>query len=380
MRPSQSASPRSGLASPTLHAPPSAASRPRASILKKDGRKKDFEAIRAAKHITSPLGGKGTAAGAEAEEEKQRHDDDGDQTPARAAAGSIASHAVVNSFSDSLPSIPQPALLTSEEKERTPSPSPTASAAAAAGAGSRQNSFKSSARRGKRRTSHQGMMSRLALQFPAIRESFAAVYSSFQQFCDLTASSPSNSGAERGVQQQTLSSLSGLGHITLSQFPRLLSHLTHHTQSFSQQQVAELFAASHLTHSPTLSFRECLIAVALGYYLAPARPPSGIDGSSSSSSSSDPSFERIGKGFQVVRRAFAEIDDDGSGRLDVSEMKQALFAASSGSSRDELLQTRFKELDLNGDGDVEFKEFLYGVFSWVGMTTEEEMDEIEQSG
>jgi Ca2+-binding EF-hand superfamily protein len=82
----------------------------------------------------------------------------------------------------------------------------------------------------------------------------------------------------------------------------------------------------------------------------------------------------------MVEKAFQEIDDDGSGMLSVNEMKQALFAASpvKGKQDEEkdTLDMRFRELDLNGDGDVEFKEFLYGVVSWVGMTSEEEMDDI----
>ena len=246
-------------------------------------------------------------------------------------------------------------------------------------AASRQNSFRTPGKKKKRRTSHQGMMSKLALQFPAVRASFAAVYSSFQQFCHMAASD--NTVPANPTSSALPTSMSSLGHISLEKFPALLEHLTHHNCTFSADQITNLFALSHIEHSSTLTFRECLIAVAIGYYLAPSDPidssPQPVP-SSVTTPNGDPNFIKIARGFKVIRSAFDEIDDDNSGMLSADEMKQALFAASSGQSKDDVLQARFEELDINGDGDVEFKEFLYGVVSWVGMTSEEELDDIEQ--
>ena len=221
-------------------------------------------------------------------------------------------------------------------------------------ANSRQNSFRSSSgKKKKRRTSHQGMMSKLALQFPAVRASFAAVYSSFQQFCHLSVSDLPGTAAATATATATSptlpTSMSLLGHISLEKFPALLEHLTHHNCTFTAEQVRQLFTLSHIEHSATLTFRECLIAIALGYYLSP-QP---------TAASADPNFDKIARGFKVIKAAFEEIDDDSSGMLSADEMKQALFAASSGQSKDDVLQARFEELDINGDGDVEFKEFLY---------------------
>ena len=226
------------------------------------------------------------------------------------------------------------------------------------------------------------MMSKLALQFPAVRASFAAVYSSFQQFCHMAASDSSVATATSASPRMP-ASLSTLGHISLEKFPALLEHLTHHNVTFTSEQVLKLFTLSHIEHSATLTFRECLIAIAVGYYLAPQSTVASALSPSASSpvsvAATDPNFDKIARGFKVIRAAFDEIDDDSSGMLSADEMKQALFAASSGQSKDDVLQARFEELDINGDGDVEFKEFLYGVVSWVGMTSEEEMDDIEQS-
>ena len=389
-----------------LFAPPAASSAPRVSILKLPGErkpKKDWDAIRAAKqaavspHHNNHSGSKGAVAVEEKQLDEEQPADDEDEGAAAAVEEQKEQHATPNGNSRKIIrtqssssqqrsqphrltrplSIPIAATAAAHSNESPPSQSPSNGREAAqkpaklsSAAGSRQNSFHSGgSRKKKRRTSHQGMMSKLALQFPAVQASFAAVYSSFQQFCQLAASDQPASAAAPASPPPT--GIGALGHISLDQFPALLSHLTHSSSTFTAEQALSLFAVSRIEHSATLTFRECLIAIALGYYLAPA--------GSVSPQAADPNFDKIARGFRVIRAAFDEIDDDASGMLSADEMKQALFAASSGQSRDDVLQARFKELDINGDGDVEFKEFLYGVVSWVGMTSEEELDDIEQS-
>ena len=391
-----------------LFAPPAASSAPRVSILKAPGdrKKKDWDAIRAAKQATvSPhhaaaasssgiVNYKGGALAEEKELEQQEassllatEEQKEQQTPPVARRNIIRTQSSSSQVSQPVrlsrpQSIPTAAATQSGDSPPSQSPShavdgATKSARSGSAANSRQNSFRTpagGAKKKKRRTSHQGMMSKLALQFPAVRQSFAAVYSSFQQFCHLSAS-PASAAAPSSALLP--SSLSALGHISLEKFPALLEHLTHQSCSFTGEQVHELFALSHVEHSATLTFRECLIAIALGYYLAAPHATAAVLGSPPAAV--DPNFDRIARGFKVIRSAFDEIDDDSSGMLSADEMKQALFAASSGQSKDDVLQARFHELDINGDGDVEFKEFLYGVVSWVGMTSEEELDDIEQS-
>lgn len=275
--------------------------------------------------------------------------------------------------------------------------------------------------------------------------------------------------------------------ISLDKLSEVLHHIAGPRKTFSEREVRELFNQADLDGSKTISFREFLIAVSIGYFLvdpapdsappaktplgggtpmeaspaigpvgssagkglaasasssssslavtpafpassskpavlgdnlllnapASAAPPSpastGGDGalsvtmalpsSSSSSASTDASsasasasassssslldddsatsFYEIARGFRVVQKAFQDIDEDHSGFVDLSEMKKALFATSSGSNakgKDDptLLEARFAELDFNGDGGVNFPEFMYGFVSWVGFNDEEE--------
>ena len=373
-----------------MFTPSPASSAPRVSILRAPGdkKKKDWDAIRAAKQAAVSPHQQSTKTTLVVEEKEVEEDEDGaavaaeEQKEQQTPNGGARSFVRTQSSSSQLSqrrrltrphSIPTTAMA--QTADSPPSQSPTNDTDTAtkpvklgSAATSRQNSFRTSSnKRRKRRTSHQGMMSKLALQFPAVRASFSAVYTSFQQFCQMAASDQPAPSSTSPLPTST----PGLpvGHISVEKFPALLEHLTHHSCTFTSEHALGLFALSHIEHSPTLTFRECLIAVALGYYLSPQQPLTA---------STDPNFDNIARGFRVIRAAFDEIDDDSSGMLSADEMKQALFAASSGQSRDDVLQARFKELDINGDGDVEFKEFLYGVVSWVGMTSEEELDDIEQ--
>ena len=79
-----------------------------------------------------------------------------------------------------------------------------------------------------------------------------------------------------------------------------------------------------------------------------------------------PDFEETQKGFKVVEHFFKKIDRDNGGSVDPQELKAALFEASAdGGTSQEILEARFKELDFNGDGNIEFPEFLYCMTKWV---------------
>lgn len=429
----------------------------------------------------------------------------------------------------------------------------------------------------RRQTSHKGLLSKLALQFPLIKASFQRVHRVFQRYhrerLNLTlttkslgaphshdlysdssashdegaaanptnititapapAASSSSTAAAAGTTAASASSpppspaataatpspfldrgVSGAHHsvapsihlssidpatsslsksqthvylseeISLDKLSEVLHHIAGPRKTFSEREVRELFNQADLDGSKTISFREFLIAVSIGYFLvdpapdsappaktplggatpimdrspavgpiggggataaassssssaatpalkpavlgenlllaAPVAPPSPastderdrgdasalsvtvpLPSSSSSSApssatasapsasssssfddaSGDISFNEIARGFRVVQKAFQDIDEDHSGFVDLSEMKKALFAATSsagaagaktGKDDPTLLEARFAELDFNGDGGVNFPEFMYGFVSWVGFNDEEE--------
>jgi Ca2+-binding EF-hand superfamily protein len=303
------------------------------------------------------------------------------------------------------------------------------------------------------------MMSKLALQFPAIRHSFLAVFNAFQNHIHKTANDIITEESSPDLKSNA-PRISQFGSLTMDKLGNVLDAITQHSRHFTDEEVANLFQVANLDGSKIIRFREFLICVALGYYLKdylianpiivtknddgaiksaehtvnsanssnnlgdhsqrvlnadlpenndgqpstevgsdpnPAENPTVIShdnsteasllspassyGNTDPSSSVDPHavvdpyFEEVAYGFRVVRDAFDEMDDNHSGSVDTNELKNALFSTRFKSDAHiNVLEQRFKELDFNGDGDVEFKEFLYGVVSWVGL-----MDDVEES-
>merc|ERR1711971_320812 len=74
-------------------------------------------------------------------------------------------------------------------------------------------------------------------------------------------------------------------------------------------------------------------------------------------------------GFEVAKEAFGKIDKDGSGQIDFVELKEAFVSM----KEDDLIMERLKELDFNGDKEIEFPEFVWGLCAWVGM--DEDLEE-----
>lgn len=207
----------------------------------------------------------------------------------------------------------------------------------------------------------------------------------------LFAPSPSNGGSvdsfRRGPSKQMMKQ-----EISLNKLGLLLNQLSYGHKVFTEEEVKELFKISDLDSSKTISFREFLIAAAIGYFL---KDPASFETAATSE------FLEIQRGFRAVEKAFKEMDVDHSNSVDVNELKKALFAttnerkshktkadehseneiahsdqlpshtsnpsmAANPPSEADILELRFKELDFDGDGDIYFPEFLYGFVAWVG--------------
>uniref|UniRef100_A0A7S3NFM7 EF-hand domain-containing protein n=1 Tax=Euplotes harpa TaxID=151035 RepID=A0A7S3NFM7_9SPIT len=60
-----------------------------------------------------------------------------------------------------------------------------------------------------------------------------------------------------------------------------------------------------------------------------------------------------------LRTAFKMFDKDGSGKISIEEMKQVLGAGVDGQTEDEEEWNELiKEVDINGDGEIDFEEFI----------------------
>jgi hypothetical protein len=80
-------------------------------------------------------------------------------------------------------------------------------------------------------------------------------------------------------------------------------------------------------------------------------------------------FAKISKGFEIVKNMFDTIDVDGSGEITQSEFRQAFIDVCKDS---EIVDARMKELDYNHDQQITFREFLFGIASWVGFDDPEQ--------
>jgi Ca2+-binding EF-hand superfamily protein len=79
----------------------------------------------------------------------------------------------------------------------------------------------------------------------------------------------------------------------------------------------------------------------------------------------DEKFAAVHLGVIAVENAFAKLDDNGDGFVQVDELRGLVSGVD---GRNDVLVRRLQELDQNKDGTVEFSEFLVGIMHWVGLT------------
>merc|ERR1719495_1067901 len=177
-------------------------------------------------------------------------------------------------------------------------------------------------------------MSSIAIKFPHIKASFLACKDVFEKYCDPETKELPKEKVAEGLMQMGA-----------------------RRESLNEERVSSIIETANLDKDDTIDFKEVLIAAAVGCFLR-ANPEMEC-----------PQFLRIRKGFEVAKEAFGKIDKDGGGSIDFVELKEAFVSM----KEDDLIMERLKELDFNGDKEIEFPEFVYGLCAWVGM--DEEADE-----
>jgi hypothetical protein len=261
-------------------------------------------------------------------------------------------------------------------------------------------------------TSHLGggsTMTSLALKFPAIRKSFVHLLDAFLSYkLDLADNDNGLDAMKRSESVSKLMSKHSQREMAIPrvQVLKLFNSVDGVGRVFSEEDITELLAAEAPDYQPTnthVTFKQFMVTIAVGYYLnsvveqedadvpdgasvidtqdinvpitddAPAvvaeeKKQPGIDVESKQV------FEMVKRGFAIVQDTFNTIDEDSSGEVSLDELKSALFTSMQGVTNDNVLEERFKELDLNADGGVDFAEFMFCLVSWVGLD-EEEMHE-----
>merc|ERR1712228_294162 len=190
----------------------------------------------------------------------------------------------------------------------------------------------------RRNTSSKGI-TRLTMKFPHIRYSFKECKKVFV----------GNGDSERES-------------VPLSEIKPLLISLGANESQLTEDEIARIVDIANLDGDDNIDFKEFLIAAAIGCFLK------DVD---NENKNMDDNFLKIRKGFLVAKEAFSYIDEDGSGEIDFDELKQAF---SSMKYNDDLIEQRFKELDFDGDKNIEFPEFVWGITAWVGMDDDDALD------
>ena len=80
----------------------------------------------------------------------------------------------------------------------------------------------------------------------------------------------------------------------------------------------------------------------------------------------------MASGFEVVKKMFDTIDEDGNGEISLEEFEQSFRDI----CRDpKIVQHRMNELDYNHDHNITFREFIFGISSWCGFNDEMAVDD-----
>ncbi|KAH9118226.1 hypothetical protein AeMF1_008482 [Aphanomyces euteiches] len=151
--------------------------------------------------------------------------------------------------------------------------------------------------------------------------------------------------------------------------------------------IQDIFNESDLIRDNSLNFNEFAVSLAICYLLgvvpglnvagghAYYENPPADDESSPELDATD--AKQIAKAFDTVVNAYLMFDEDASGIIKWDEMQEILNKPEDGKAKVTSHKTKFfnverwKELDWNKDGSINFQEFFLAFQKWVGMDDEE---------
>ncbi|KAG6623941.1 putative calcium-binding protein CML21 [Phytophthora cinnamomi] len=195
------------------------------------------------------------------------------------------------------------------------------------------------------------------------------------------------------------------GYIEFADLSRVFEQLG---ANFSTEEISMVFQESDMMEDGKLNFKEFLVCLAIGFVLhkIPSLEaerlsifyaPMSRTGSNSNPAIATQSIlfgegNKLRLAFQLAVDAFLWFDVDGDGIINRSEMSTKLQNSmalhsptkrmtaddmskdtSDDSSNQAIWEQRFMEMDWNGDGTIQFKEFLMAFESWVGLEDDDSM-------
>ncbi|CAJ1779302.1 unnamed protein product [Sphenostylis stenocarpa] len=150
------------------------------------------------------------------------------------------------------------------------------------------------------------------------------------------------------------------GSIEPNELKKFLEHLELHLK---EQEIENLFQYCDLDDSKGIQFNEFIVLLCLIHLL---------EEPSSSNYSSKAGLEQVGEIFNTIVEAFVFFDKNGDGKLNQKDMVRTLNETSPRErSPARISKHRFQEMDWDKNGQVTFREFLFGFINWVGIDADE---------
>ncbi|KAK4266529.1 hypothetical protein QN277_027431 [Acacia crassicarpa] len=176
----------------------------------------------------------------------------------------------------------------------------------------------------------------VVMRFPQIREGLKTLKGIFEEFDE-----DSN------------------GSIDYNELKKCFEQLQVH---LPEEEIKDLFHYCDIDRSKGIQFNEFIVLLCLIYLLE----------EHSSSDSDHVELTQLGKIFNTIVEVFLFLDKNGDGKLNRKDVDKTLNETYPlERSPANITKIRFKEMDRDRNGQVTFREFLFGFLKWVGIDEDE---------
>ncbi|KAI4338348.1 hypothetical protein L6164_016687 [Bauhinia variegata] len=158
----------------------------------------------------------------------------------------------------------------------------------------------------------------------------------------------------------------GNGFIDQNELKICLEQLQLH---LPEKEIEDIFHYCDIDESEGIQFNEFIVLLCVIYLLE--QPPS-------TDNSSKKELAQVGAIFNMIVEAFLLLDKNGDGKLDKKDLIRTMNESNPWErSPAHITELRFQEMDWDKNGQVNFKEFLFGFIKWIGIDADEEMHQVE---
>jgi len=198
-----------------------------------------------------------------------------------------------------------------------------------------ENEEKSTAKRHKSKSSKQRIQKYL-IRLPKINKAFQAIQKSFATYIENFSTLHVNS---QSIQAENLVELLSTCGICVS---------------FEDAQ--SLFANADFDASESIEIKEFLIVVGLAY----------TNSNEDTVNQECELYATLSEGYDIIQQMWHAIDEEQTGVLTRQSIGDAFGFT------EEEVGRMMHQLDFDGNGEIDFPEFIFGITAWVGVEDEEE--------